>query len=198
MVDVLSSAAAMREKDHDMVLNTIREISTYYQFRSEPWHLLSALGSGYKALDRYENTTLQKFTARQLHMWSAVAFGCPATYNDNFGKWAVNVQEWLRHPSRQALKQQFSSGQGFAAIQQKGKKGKTSDVGSEADSAAESDDAASISARSNPDDLDLRAIMFPGYRPEKPILPKKRPMAVGMVYGHTLAMAKSNQGAIGE
>lgn len=163
------------------------------------------LGSGNKALHRYENTTLQKFTARQYHHWSAISFGCPAVYNDTIGKWTLNVPEWLRDPSRQSLKQHFSNaqgGEGTGKTQQKGRKGKSVDAGSEGDSAAASDDdetaSVSTNARSNAGDLDLRAIMFPGYRPEKPILPKKRPMALGVVYGHTLAMAKSNQGAISE
>jgi general transcription factor 3C polypeptide 3 (transcription factor C subunit 4) len=44
----------------------------------------------------------------------------------------------------------------------------------------------------------MRAAPMPGYRPERPLVPRKRGILLEFLYGQTLASARSWQGAIGK
>jgi hypothetical protein len=184
----------MRTGDLSTVLDEIRFFTAYYQYRVEPWQLIAALGSGSPAADRFTNTSWQKYTLRQLRLWNSAADGAKVFWHDPLGRWVLPQTERQKQGIKAVTKIR-----GNRLVSSKQDHRKRRDFQAEPD--------ADVSEESEHDEIleetvmtkqALRAILFPGYRPEKPVVPKKRGIALEFIYGQCLASARSWQGAIGE
>jgi hypothetical protein len=185
----------MRIGDLSTVLDQIRFLTHYYQYRVEPWQLISALGSGVRASDRFTNTIWQKYIQRHLRLWNGAASGVPLVWNDTLGRWVFPPGD----------KQKDGIAPAFNIRGVKGLHGK--DHHRQPIFQPNVEEFAESSGESDEDDMQedpittkqtLRAALFPGYRPDKPAIPKKRAIVLEFLYGQALAAARSWQGAIGK
>lgn len=184
----------MRMGDLSTVLDEIRFFTAYYQYRIEPWQLIAALGSGSLAADRFSNTIWQKYMLRQLRLWNSAANGAEVFWHDPIGRWVL--------PQTENQKQGITPvanirGERLVDARQNFRKKRDHEAEPDAD-VSEGSDHDEVLEETVMTKQALRAILFPGYRPDKPPVPKKRGIALEFIYGQCLASARSWQGAIGK
>lgn len=177
------------------MLDEIRFFTTYYQYRVEPWQFVSALGSGSQAADRFTNTIWQKYMLRQLRLWNGAALGNPVFWHDPTGRWVLPQTEKQKHGIHPVHK---IRGDRLVASGENHRKKRDFEAEPDADVSEDSEHEEEILDETVMTKQALRAILFPGYRPQKPPVPKKNAVGIEFVYGQTLASARSWQGAIGE
>jgi hypothetical protein len=189
----------MRSGDLGTVLETIRFFTAYYQHRLEPWQLIAALGSGSRASDRFTNTIWQKYLLRRLRMWNSAAAGVKAVWHDPTGRWTFPDTERPKRGRQNPTR--MIAGSRTVASKADHRIKKTPQTQPEPQS--EDDDADSEDEEEAVQDEHLvrqpmRGATMPGYRPERPLVPRKRGILLEFLYGQTLASARSWQGAIGK
>jgi len=190
----------MRSGDLSVVLETIRFFTAYYQHRLEPWQLVAALGAGSRASDRFTNTIWQKYLLRRLRMWNSAASGTKAVWHDPTGRWTFPDTERPKRGRRNPTR--MIAGSRTVASKADHRIPKATQVPpepqSEDDDSGDSGDDGEAVQDMHPVTQPMRAAPMPGYRPERPLVPKKRGILLEFLYGQTLASARSWQGAIGK
>ena len=196
----MAPAAAMRSGDLSTVLETIRFFTGYYQHRLEPWQLVAALGAGSRAADRFTNTIWQKYLLRRLRMWNSAASGVKAVWHDPTGRWTFPDTERKKRGRRNPTRMIAGSRTVASKADHRIKKPPQAppEPPSEDDDSADSGDEEEAVQDMHLVTQPMRAAPMPGYRPERPLIPKKRGILLEFLYGQTLASARSWQGAIGE
>lgn len=200
----------MRIGDLDIVLDTVRFFTQYYQYRIEPWQLIAALGSSHRATHRFTNTVWQKYMIRQLKLWNVAAGGASLFWHDPLGRWVhpktdkqtagLSARPAPRHRTKTAT---GSRNRDEAHKEQDGHQADRPTGQTAAGDSSDSGESDQEEEEVHGEDVHMtkqamRAALFPGFRPDPPQIPKKRAIVLEMIYGQTLAAAKSWQGAIGE
>ena len=183
----------MRIGDLSTVLDEVRFFTQYYQYRVEPWQLIAALGTGSQAADRFANTIWQKYMLRQLRLWNSAAEGAAMFWHDPLGRWVLPQTEKQKQGIKPVAK---IRGDRLVASSRDHRKKTDFEAEPDAEVSEDSDHEEELEETVMTKQA-LRAILFPGYRPDKPVIPKKRGIALELIYGQCLASARSWQGAIG-